>query len=123
MTLHVVFTKEGIPGWIGSEPRDGSEPIENLSMDFLVAHRRTDRGKWVLRAATIPEDPSPEALAEAREAAYQAALDGRDHALREALAVEADPLFFRWQRDEATKEDWLTAVAEVKTRYPKPERD
>ena len=122
MTLHVVFTETGTPGWIGSEPREGSEPVEDLSLAFLIAHRRTAKGSWVARSPVKPEPPSPEALAEAREAEYQAALADRDQALREALAAEADPLFFRWQRDEATKADWLAAVAEVKARHPKPDR-
>lgn len=122
MTLHVVFTEEGIPGWIGSEAREGSEPVENLTVEFLAAHRRTARGKWVARAAAKPEEPSPEALAEAQETAYQAALADRDQALRAALSAEADPFFFRWQRDEVSKEDWLAAVAGVKARHPKPKR-
>ena len=123
MTLHIVFTEDGIPGWIGSDPREGSEPVEDMTVEFLAAHRRTAKGKWVARAAVKPKEPSPEALAETQEAAYQAALADRDRALREALAAEADPLFFRWQREEASKEDWLAVVAEVKARYPKPERD
>lgn len=122
MTLHVLFTEDGIPGWIGSEPREGSEPVEGLTVEYLAAHRRTSRGKWVARIPPIPVDPSPEEVAARREAEYQAALVVRDEAVRVALAAEADPLFFRWQRDEASKEGWLAAVAEVKARFPKPER-
>lgn len=121
MTLHVLFTEDGIPGWIGSEPRDGSEPVEGLTIDFLAAHRRTSRGKWVERSPAVPVELSAEEIARQREADYQAALAVRDEALRQALAAEADPLFFRWQREEVAKEDWLAAVAEVKARFPKPE--
>jgi hypothetical protein len=46
----------------------------------------------------------------------------RDQALRAALSAEADPLFFRWQRGEASREDWFAKVAEVKARFPKLER-
>jgi hypothetical protein len=35
-----------------------------------------------------------------------------------AYASESDPIFFKWQRGEATQEDWLTAVEEIKLRYP-----
>lgn len=122
MTLHVLFTTDGIPGWIGSEPRDGSEPIDDLTIEFLAGHRRTTRGKWVARTPVAAAEPSAEEVARQREADYQAALVARDEALRLALAAEADPLFFRWQRDLAAKEDWLAAVAEVKARFPKPER-
>ena len=48
--------------------------------------------------------PSAEQIAALRAAAY---------------AAEADPLFFKWQRDEADREDWLRKVKEIKARYPK----
>jgi hypothetical protein len=122
MTLHILFTDDGIPGWIGSEPREGSEPVDGLSVDFLAAHRRTSRGKWVARSSSAEAAPLPEEIEAQREAEYRAALKDRDEALRAALAAEADPLFFRWQREEVSKEDWLAAVAAVKARYPKSER-
>jgi hypothetical protein len=122
MTLHVLFTKDGIPGWIGSDPREGSEPVEDLTVAFLAGHRRTARGKWVERGPVEEVEPSAKEIEAQREAEYQAALAARDEALRLALAAEADPLFFRWQRGEVGKDDWLAAVAEVKARFPKPER-
>ncbi len=122
MTLHVLFTEDGIPGWIGDAPRQGSEPVDGLDIAFLAGHRRTARGKWVARTAQAPAEPTAEERASAADAAYLAALADRDQAVRAALAVEADPLFFRWQREEATREDWLAAVAAVKARFPKPER-
>jgi hypothetical protein len=58
-------------------------------------------------AASLLPAPTPEQVAEAtrirRQAAYQA---------------EADPLYFKWQRGEATEAEWLAKVAEIKTRYP-----
>jgi hypothetical protein len=122
MTLHVLFTEDGIPGWIGSAPREGSEPVEDMAIEFLAAHRRTAKGKWVVRAQPVPSEPSAEDLALQREAEYQAALAARDDALRLALAAEADPQFFRWQRGEASKENWLATVADVKSRFPRPGR-
>jgi hypothetical protein len=122
MTLHVLFTTDGIPGWIGSDPRDGSEPVEGLTVEFLAGHRRTARGKWVARTPVAEVEPSAEEIAQQREAEYLVALAARDEALRLALAAEADPVFFRWQRDLAAKDDWLAAVAEVKARFPKPVR-
>lgn len=35
-----------------------------------------------------------------------------------AYRNESDPLFFKWQRGEATQQDWLDKVAEIKARYP-----
>jgi uncharacterized protein YciI len=36
-----------------------------------------------------------------------------------AYIAEADPLFFKAQRGEATAEEWQAKIAEIKTRYPK----
>ena len=36
-----------------------------------------------------------------------------------AYVAEADPLFFKAQRGEATMEEWQAKVAEIKNRYPK----
>jgi hypothetical protein len=35
-----------------------------------------------------------------------------------AYRNEADPLFFKSQRGEATREEWLAKVAEIKAKYP-----
>lgn len=40
-------------------------------------------------------------------------------ALRQAAyAAEADPLFFKYQRGEATQEEWLTKINDIKARFP-----
>ena len=52
----------------------------------------------------IAEQPRKEAEA-FRSAAYQR---------------EADPLFFKYQRGEATKEEWEAKVEEIRARYPYP---
>lgn len=38
-----------------------------------------------------------------------------------AYRLEADPLFFKAQRGEATTDEWTAKVAEIKARYPYPE--
>ena len=35
-----------------------------------------------------------------------------------AYKLEADPLFFKAQRGEATQQEWLDKVAEIQARYP-----
>ena len=37
-----------------------------------------------------------------------------------AFAAEADPLFFKAQRGEATIEEWEAKVADIRKRYPFP---
>lgn len=50
-------------------------------------------------------EPAPYApdIAAMRQAAYQ---------------KESDPLYFKWQRGEATQQQWLDKIAEIKARYP-----
>jgi len=45
-------------------------------------------------------------------------MEARDRR-KEAYREEADPLYFKWQRGEATQQDWLSKVAEIKERFPK----
>ena len=47
-------------------------------------------------------------------------LEQQQSARAEAYKTESDPLFFKAQRGEATMDEWLALVAEIKTRYPYP---
>lgn len=46
----------------------------------------------------------------------------KNRSLRERRAEDyrmfADPVFFKWQRGEATEEDWLWAIQQVKQQHP-----
>ena len=44
--------------------------------------------------------------------------DEIDGKRRAAYLLEADPLFFKWQRGETTEEVWLSKVAEIRARHP-----
>lgn len=37
---------------------------------------------------------------------------------RVAYVSESDPIFFKYQREEATKEEWLAKIEEIKDRFP-----
>lgn len=54
----------------------------------------------------------------AEEAAQQATLVAEANR-KAAYIAEADPLFFKAQRGEATMEEWQAKVAEIKARFPK----
>lgn len=47
------------------------------------------------------------------------AAEKADSNRRAAYTAEADPLFFKSQRGEATVQEWQDKVAEIKARYPK----
>ena len=53
--------------------------------------------------------------------ALQAEWDARaiDQQRQSAYQTESDPLFFKSQRGEATEQDWLDKIAEIKARFPK----
>jgi len=40
-----------------------------------------------------------------------------------AYRHEADSLFFKWQRGEATEQEWLGKVQQIRERYPYPENN
>ena len=35
-----------------------------------------------------------------------------------AYQKESDPIYFKWQRGEATQQEWLDKIAAIKARYP-----
>ena len=70
-------------------------------------------------------DPQPtEAELQAAWDAYQAEGGTEKIKAKEnraaAYAAEADPLFFKAQRGEATTDEWTAKVAEIKARFPYP---
>jgi hypothetical protein len=89
-------------------------------------------GQWELVAETailepfgftvadFPDAPKPEKPdynPDEREAQRKA--DEAIESRRNAYIAEADPLFFKAQRDEATYQEWLDKIAEIKARFPK----
>lgn len=38
-----------------------------------------------------------------------------------AFAAEADPLFFKYQRGDVTKQEWLDKIEEIRARYSYPQ--
>jgi len=82
--------------------------------------------EWVLRADDLEWlDTNQTQPTEAEIAAEVARLTALEPARiatenrRSAYIAEADPLFFKAQRGEATVEEWQAKVAEIKTRWPK----
>jgi hypothetical protein len=59
-------------------------------------------------------DATAEEIAERIAALNAQAESNRARAYRN----ESDPLFFKWQRNEAAEQEWLDKVAEIKARYP-----
>ena len=82
--------------------------------------------QWVLRGDSLEwmdaEQTQPTEAEITAEIARLTAVDPAriaDSNRRAAYIAEADPLFFKAQRGEATMTDWQAKVAEIKTRFPK----
>jgi hypothetical protein len=74
----------------------------------------------------IPFTPEEEAQWEAEQAEWLAGAVARKNAeiernRQDAYIAEADPLFFKAQRSEATMEEWQAKVTEIKARFPHQE--
>lgn len=57
-------------------------------------------GEWAPPSTPVAPGPAP---SEIRQLEYQR---------------RADPLFFKWQRGEATKAQWLSEIAAIRAEYP-----
>lgn len=119
--FHVLLNSAGEPVWVGTAPTEGTVEVEAESTAFLAVHAIGPGGRWVRRKPVVPPGPTAQDLAAASAAEREAARQDRREAVRVAMAGEADPVFFEWQRGEATQADWLAAVAAVRARFPKPE--
>lgn len=80
---------------------------------ILEGQRAKWNGQWVFEDIPQPEpEPKPETEPEPEPIPYD---EQRKWAYRE----ESDPLFFKWQAGEATKEEWEAKRAEIRARFPK----
>jgi hypothetical protein len=89
---------------------DYDPAIEIATQDgcAYIAERQRWETTWTVRSKTA-EELADEASAKAAQADAQRA---------QAYRNESDPIFFMWQRNEATEQQWLDKVAEIKARYP-----
>jgi hypothetical protein len=78
---------------------------------------RGDDLEWLDQNQTRPTDAEIDAEV-ARLTALEPARIATENR-RAAYITEADPLFFKAQRGEATVEEWQEKVAEIKQRFPK----
>ena len=78
---------------------------------------RGDELEWLDANQTQPSDAEIEAEV-ARLTALEPARIATENR-RTAYIIEADPLFFKAQRGEATMDEWQAKVVEIKTRFPK----
>jgi hypothetical protein len=96
-----------------------SQALSSLRPGAEWIWRGTDYSgiEWLDQNQTQPTDAEIDAEV-ARLTALEPARIATENR-RAAYIAEADPLFFKAQRGEATMEEWQAKVAEIKTRFPK----
>lgn len=95
-----------------------SDALQSLRPNAEWVLRGTEYSglEWLDKVQTQPT----EAEVTAEVARLQAELPNKIAAENRAAAykLEADPLFFKAQRGEATQQEWLDKVAEIQQRFP-----
>lgn len=82
-------------------------------------YQMVDGGAAFLWDETFENYPSNEEIAEARE--ELSSLINKiqiDQFRREAYQTRADPIFFKWQRGEATEQQWQDEIAAIRAEFP-----
>lgn len=92
-------------------------PTEQPEFDPMT--QRVEEGTPVLQAGEWVQVWNVTPLSAEEIAQLQADRAEQTRQQRQAAyQQEADPLFFKWQRGEATQQEWLDKIAEIKTRFP-----
>jgi len=99
----------------------------NIAIDYLGLNANSYKLTQSVPPHSIVEWNGPDAQPTEAElqAAYDAAVPLAQRKEAEAnrsaaYAAEADPLFFKYQAGEVTKEEWLAKREEIRVRYPYP---
>ena len=90
--------------------------------DWVLTQDTATIERFGFTLADFPDAPVPDKPTNnPDEDAKAAALDEAKQNRAAAYAREADPLFFKAQRGEATLEEWQAKVDEIRDRFPYPE--
>jgi hypothetical protein len=99
-----------------------------MDLGLILAKEYADK-LWTLIGNDYEDlewkDSSPKPTLEDLEALWPGVqLSSSKHKIDELRRLEyqkvSDPLFFAYQRGEATEQEWLDAVQAVKDKYPNP---
>ena len=103
-----------------------------MDIHLAIAHLGLNQNQYRLTQSVPPHSiiewngPDPQPTDAELQAAYDAAFSLAQRKEAEsnrtaAYAAESDPLFFKAQRGEATNDEWLAKIEEIKARFPYPE--
>jgi pyruvoyl-dependent arginine decarboxylase (PvlArgDC) len=80
------------------------QPSVNYTKNVTEGLPEFTDGQWK-QTWVVTNNPDAESIAEGLRA--------------DAYRNESNPIFFKWQRGEATEQEWLDKIAEIKARYQK----
>ena len=90
--------------------------------DWVLVQDLSTIERFGFTLADFPDAPTPDKPTNNPDEDAKAQAIAEAKASRaNAYAQEADPLFFKAQRGEATTEEWEAKVAEIRNRFPYPE--
>ena len=102
-----------------------------MDINIAIHHLGLNSNRYKLSQSIPPhsivewDGPDPQPTESELESAYTAAI--AEMALEQskqnravAYRNESDPLFFKYQAGEVTKEEWLAKRGEIRVRYPYP---
>lgn len=82
------------------------QPSITYKQNLVEGTPVNDNGTW--KQIWIVTDKTVEEIAQLNEE-YR----------KDAYRNESDPIFFKWQRGEATQQEWLDKIADILQRFPK----
>ena len=95
----------------------------------MILSKRYPGAEWTLNGDSysgltwLSESPKPseeDLRSEWAQVEYEVAYEAVQKARQTAYQAESDPIFFDFQRGEATEDEWLDAIQDIKDRYPYP---
>jgi hypothetical protein len=96
---------------VSETPAPNHDPVTQYLKEGTPQKRS---GVWC-QVWSVQDRPQDE-IDEIRRNKLESVVQQRARAYRN----EADPIFFKAQRGEATMEEWQSKIEEIKTKYPKP---
>jgi len=89
--------------------------------ELVMSGEPSNETEYLAHVTWLDDRPQPTwaEIESARPAAETAIANATAKAARHsAFVIEADPLYFGWQRGEGTEQAWRDKCAEIRARYP-----
>lgn len=100
-----------------------TDGLNALGFTSGYAAKDGDPAEIILWENELPQPTIEEIEAASTDGAFQREYDLVTQARQQQYGAISDPIFMQYQRDEATKQEWLDAVQAVKDANPYPVKE